>query len=209
MKKRDIISGLSIGFLIGVLSWPTFKNLQPDIQSKWPGFSFIYIWLLPIILPFLVLLGLWVADILAKKIKVIWQFAKFVVIGALNTFIDFGVIGFLLWVSKIDPKQVIAIYALFKFISFSTAAVNSYFWNKAWTFEKGAKAEGKEFAGFYLVTGIGALINVGVATLLVGLLSASSGFSSHVLGGIIAPFGGVLVGFTWNFLAYKFLIFKK
>jgi len=209
MTKRDIVSGLSIGFLIGLLSWPTFKNLQGDIQSKWQGFSFTYILLLPIILPFLVLAGLWLADILAKKIKVIWQFAKFVVVGALNTFIDFGVIGFLLWVSKVNPEQTIALYAFFKFLSFSAAATNSYFWNKFWTFEKRDKAKGKEFAGFYLVTGIGALINVSVATLLVKLMSSTIGVSSSVLGGIIAPFGGVLVGFMWNFLAYKFIIFKK
>ncbi len=209
MTKRDVVSGLSTGFLIGLLSWPTFKNLQPDIQAKWHSFNFIYIWLLPVILPFLVLAGLWLADILAKKIKVIWQFAKFVVVGALNTFIDFGVLGFLLWVSKINSEQAIALYAFFKFLSFSTAATNSYFWNKFWTFEKKDRAKGKEFAGFYLVTGIGALINVSVATLLVKLMGSSIGVSSNVLGGVIAPFGGVLAGFMWNFLAYKFIIFKK
>jgi putative flippase GtrA len=209
MTKRDIKLGAIIGFLIGLLALPTVKNLEQDILSKWQGFKFSYFFLLPIILPFIVLAGLFIADKLAKKFKVIWQLVRFVLVGALNTFIDFGVLGFLLWVSKIDAGQTIALYAFFKFISFSFAATNSYFWNKSWTFEKGGKAEGKEFAGFYLITGIGALLNVGIASLIVRLVGSSSGVSGNVLAGIIAPFIGVLVGFMWNFLGYKFFVFKK
>ncbi len=209
MTKRDIKIGFVIGFLIGLLSLPTLKNLEPDILSKWQGFKFGYLFLLPIILPFLVVAGLFIADKLAKKIKVVWQLARFVVVGALNTFIDFGILGFLLWISKINAEQVLALYAFFKFLSFSAAATNSYFWNKSWTFEKGSRAEGKEFAGFYLITGIGALLNVGIASLIVRLVGSGAVVSGNVLAGIIAPFIGVLVGFMWNFLGYKFFIFKK
>ncbi len=209
MSRKDIVSGFLIGFLIGLLSLPTLKNLEPELQGKFPGFSFIYALWLPILLPFLVIAGLFVAQIISRKIKVIWQFAKFAVVGALNTFIDFGIIGFLLWFSKIDAGQAIGLYAFFKFLSFTAAATNSYFWNKSWTFEKGSKVEGREFAGFYFVTGIGALINVGIATLVVKLIGPQLAVASSVLGGIIAPFAGVLVGFVWNFLAYKFFIFKK
>ncbi|MEA3452922.1 MAG: GtrA family protein [Patescibacteria group bacterium] len=209
MDKKDIKRGFIIGFLIGLLSLPTFKNLESDLQAKFDWFKFTYVFILPILLPFLVVAGLFVADILAKKIKVIWELAKFVVIGALNTFIDFGVLGLLLWLSGIDATAVIYLYAFFKFISFSAASINSYFWNKSWTFEKEGGAKGKEFAGFYLVTGIGALLNVGVAMLLIKILGSQLSVSSSVLGGIIAPFAGVLVGFIWNFLAYKFIVFKK
>jgi len=212
MRKKDVIVGLVIGFLIGLLSLPTFKNLEPDLKAKWESFKFAYVLLLPIVLPFLVLIGLFIANILAKKIKVIWQFAKFAVVGALNTFIDLGVLGLLMWLSKLGMKEgtvYISLYALFKFISFSTAATNSYFWNKSWTFEKGVKAQGKEFAGFYFVTGIGALINVGVASLIVGIVGPQFGISENVWAGIIGPFAGVLTGFIWNFCAYKFFIFKK
>ncbi|MBU3964705.1 GtrA family protein [Patescibacteria group bacterium] len=209
MIKKDIKLGLVIGFLIGLLALPTLKNLEQDILSKWQGFKFAYFFLLPIILPLLVMAGLFIADKLAKKIKVIWQLARFVLVGALNTFIDFGVLGFLLWVSKIDAGQTIALYAFFKFLSFSFASINSYFWNRSWTFEKGGKAEGKEFAGFYLITGVGALLNVGIASLIVSMVGSGTAVSGNVLAGIIAPFAGVLIGFIWNFLGYKFFIFKK
>ena len=75
-------------------------------------------------------------------------------------------------------------------------------------FDKGGKVKGKEFAGFYLVTGVGALINVGIATLILTSL-ADSAIASNLLAGVVAPFAGVLCGFVWNFLAYKFFIFKK
>ena len=201
MNKRDFKLGLLIGFLIGLLALPVLGNLDLAI-------SFYYFLILPVIFPFLVVAGLFVADWLGEKIKIIKQIARFVLVGALNTFIDFGIIGLLLWVSGIDAVKAIGLYAFFKFISFSFASINSYFWNKSWTFDKGGKAQGKEFAGFYLVTGVGALINVGIATLILTAL-ADSAIASNLLAGVVAPFAGVLCGFVWNFLAYKFFIFKK
>lgn len=208
MKKRDIVFGLITGFLIGLLSLATFKNLEFELHEKFSWFSIKLIYPFPVLIPLLVIIGLVIADFLAKKIKVIWQLAKFVVVGALNTFIDLGVLNFLLFLTKIDTRAGI-LYGLFKFISFSCAATNSYFWNKAWTFEKGTKAETKEFAGFYFVTGIGALINVGVAVFLVKVTGPLFGITTNLWAGAVAPFIGVLCGFMWNFLSYKFFIFKK
>lgn len=204
MKKRDLRLGLLIGFLIGLLALPTLKNQEAILG----GINFAYFYFLPFLLPVLVIAGLYVADWLGKKFSFISQLARFVLVGALNTFIDFGVIGFLLWTSSIEAAKAVGVYAFFKFLSFSIAATNSYFWNKSWTFGKKGKAEGKEFAGFYLITGVGALINVGIAILIVKLLSGS-GMSSSLVDGLIAPFAGVLCGFVWNFVGYKFFIFKK
>ncbi len=208
MKKRDIIFGLIAGFFVGVLALATFKNLEFELHQKFNWFSIKLIYPFPVLIPLLVIIGLYIAEILARKIKVIWQLAKFVVVGALNTFIDLGVLNFLIFVTKIDARAGI-LYGLFKFISFSCAATNSYFWNKTWTFEKGSRAETKEFAGFYFVTGIGALINVGVAVFLVKIVGPLFGITPNLWAGAVAPFIGVLCGFMWNFLSYKFLIFKK
>jgi putative flippase GtrA len=208
MKKRDIVVGLIIGFLIGILALATFKNLEPELRAKFEWFSIKLIYPFPIIIPILIVFGLFIAKILSKKIKVVWQLAKFVVVGALNTFVDLGILNLLIFVSKIDTRAGI-LYGLFKFISFSCAATNSYFWNKSWTFEKGSQVKGKEFAGFYFVTGIGALINVGVAVFLVKVIGPQFDIAQNLWAGAVAPFIGVLCGFVWNFLAYKFFIFKK
>lgn len=206
MSKKDILTGLILGVLIGTLSIAVFKNLEKDLSQRFFWFSLKYIYPFPIILPILVLIGLFLAELFSKKIKVIWQLAKFVVVGVLNTFIDFGILGFLMWISGIQKG---AFYVLFKFISFSCAATNSYFWNKFWTFEKGTQIKGKEYAGFYFVTAIGALINVGVATFLVNVVGPQFHISQTIWAGGVAPILGVLCGFIWNFLSYKFFIFKK
>lgn len=201
MDKKDFKTGLLIGFLIGLLALPTLANLELKI-------NFYYFLILPIILPFLTVAGLFIADLIAQKLKFVSQLARFVLVGALNTFIDFGVIGLLLWVSQIEAVKMVGLYAFFKFISFSAAATNSYFWNKSWTFGQGLQLKGKQFISFYLVTGIGALINVGTATLVLKVL-ADTAISGNLIAGIIAPFAGVLAGFSWNFLSYKFFIFRK
>jgi len=53
------------------------------------------------------------------------------------------------------------------------------------------------------------LLNVGIASLIVRLAGPAAGVSGNVLAGVIAPFAGVLIGFMWNFIGYKFFIFKK
>lgn len=208
MKKQDIFVGLVIGFLIGILALATLKNIEIGLKQQFSWFSAKMFYPLPVILAVLMVIGLFAADFISKKIKFIWQLAKFVSVGALNTFIDLGILNLLILVSNIDqPKG--GIYILFKFLSFSAAATNSYFWNKWWTFEKGRQLKGKEFINFYLVTGVGLLINVGVASFLVNSTGAMFGLEEKLWAGVAAPFAGVLIGFMWNFLAYKFFIFKK
>lgn len=206
MKKKDLFLGLLLGFLIGILAIAVFKNLEAELTEKFPWFSLKYVYPFPVVIPILVIIGLFIAQLIAKKIKIVWQLAKFVVIGALNTFIDLGILGFLMWTTGIEKG---GLYGLFKFISFSCAATNSYFWNKFWTFEKGTQLKGKEFAGFYFVSGIGALINVGVAVFLVNVVGPQFHIAPLIWAGGVAPIIGVLCGFIWNFLAYKFFIFKK
>jgi len=176
MTKKDLFLGLLLGFLIGILAIAVFKNLEADLAEKFAWFSLKFIYPFPIIIPILVVIGLSIANILGKKLKFIWQLAKFVVVGALNTFIDLGILGFLMWITG---------------------------------FEKGTQLKGKEFAGFYFVTGIGALINVGVAVFLVNVVGPQFHIAPTIWAGGVAPIIGVLCGFIWNFLSYKFFIFKK
>jgi putative flippase GtrA len=117
MKKRDITIGLILGFLIGILALAVFKNLEGDLKEKFGWFSLKLIYPFPVILPILIVIGLSIANFLAQKIKVIWQLAKFIVVGVLNTFIDLGILGFLMWMTGIEKGFI---YGIFKFISFPT-----------------------------------------------------------------------------------------
>ena len=66
----------------------------------------------------------------------------------------------------------------------------------------------KEFGKFFLVSLGGFIINVTVASLVVNLIQPQFGLSETIwanIGGIVAA----LVTVIWNFLGYKFLVFKK
>ena len=67
----------------------------------------------------------------------IQQFTKFVLVGGLNTFIDFAVLNILILIFGLvqsDPK-----YIFFKIFSYVTASINSFFFNKFWVFKNKLK----------------------------------------------------------------------
>ena len=99
-------------------------------------------------------------------------------------------------------------YSIFKAISFTCAVINSYIWNKRWTFQKGTNVEKKEFSKFFTISLIAFSINIGVASILVNLVGPIGGISSYAWANISAL---VAAGFTTliNFFGYKYLVFRE
>ena len=202
MKKVDVILAAIVGFLNGIFFFFILKQIGSGIAFLKPFIP--HFWILIIIFPFLGALGLYVASLIGKKFLIIFQAAKFFLVGTLNTFIDLGVLNFFIWVSGITKG---IFYAIFKAISFLVATTNSYFWNKFWTFEKKEVPRPKEFLKFLVVTAIGLLINVGVASFVVNIIGPQFGISEKIwatIGAIVAAF----FAFLWNFLASKLIVFK-
>lgn len=197
MKKIDAIISIIIGFLIGVFFFIALKNI-------WK--SFPYSWLILIIFPPLTLAGMFVASCIGKKFLIVLQAAKWVLVGALNTFIDLGVLNGLIWISGIATGLS---FSVFKGISFLLATLNSYFWNKHWTFRKREKIFApREFSKFLVVTTIGLFINVGVASFVVNIIGPQYGMTEKMWANVGA-FIAVLIAWVWNFLVSKFIVFKK
>jgi len=197
MKKIDIIISPIIGFLIGVFFFIVLKMLQIDIPQSW---------LLLIIFPPLTLFGLFVASIIGKRVLAIYQMAKFVLVGALNTFVDLGVLNFLMWIFGIYTG---IFFSIFKGISFLIATINSYLWNKHWTFaqRKEAFAPGEYFKFLVIVT-IGLLINVTIASFVVNVIGPQFGIAAELWANVGA-FIAILIAWVWNFFGAKFIVFKK
>ena len=134
------------------------------------------------------------------------QAIKFVLVGALNTVIDLGVLNILILASGISAGLG---YSIFKGISFIAAVVNSYFLNRSWTFRGGATSKTqKEFFQFFIASVIGFAINVSVASFVVNFIGPQFGIGAKLwanVGAILAT----LTAMFWNFLAYKFIVFKK
>jgi putative flippase GtrA len=144
-----------------------------------------------------------------KNILVLFQAGKFVLVGILNTLIDLGVLNLLMFLTGITSGLW---YSVFKGISFITAVINSYIFNRSWTFKgSGQENKNKEFLQFFIISCIGFGINVGVASLIVNVVANQFvylGFSSKIWAnlGALAATG---CGMIWNFIGYKFFVFKK
>lgn len=204
MKKQDVKFALSAGFLSGFLLLAVIENLKEEVRAVFHLNILLIGFIVVVFTPLLFIAFLWVVSLLRLKFYSIFQFAKFLIVGILNTLIDLGVLNFFIFLSGINQG---IFFAIFKTISFSSAAINSYFWNKAWTFEKKFALNKKEFFRFYLVTSIGFFLNVGGAVFVNSLYPAHS-FSRDAWANI-AALSGIFLGMMWNFLNYKFFIFKK
>ncbi|MDD2731155.1 MAG: GtrA family protein [Candidatus Portnoybacteria bacterium] len=203
--RKDYTIAAVIGFLCAVLIFPIVKNLEIEVP---------FLWLAIVILPLASAGGMALAFWLGSRIKIICQLAKFVLVGALNTFFDWGILNWLMFWLAITSGPF---YLVFKAISFLVATINSYFWNKFWTFKNPEAAEpaiekkktmGKEFLQFFVVSVIGLLLNVGLAHFIVNIWGVQ-GNVSEALWANVGAFGGTLAGLLWNFLGYKLVVFKK
>jgi putative flippase GtrA len=132
------------------------------------------------------------------------QVVKFLLTGILNTFIDLGVLNSLVFI--FDSGINTLLYLAFKTISFLIAVINSYYLNKNWTFNSKTGNQ-SDFIYFLIVSATGLLINVIVATLVFNLLTEIN--LTHILFSInISAIIGTVVVLVWNFIGYKFFVFK-
>ncbi|MDD2731654.1 MAG: GtrA family protein [Candidatus Pacebacteria bacterium] len=202
MKKSDIV----ISFLIGEIVALYFISFLKDIPFFQTGITALVLKSLPIVFPLLSVFCLWIAYLIGKKILFVFQLAKFCLIGALATIFDLGTLA--LFISLTSTASGLG-YSFFKGVSFIIATIAKYFADKFWAFEKKETHNmTKEFTQFFIVTIIGLAINVGAASFIVNQIGPQFGLPSNAwanIGGI----GAVFITFIWNFIGYKFIVFKK
>lgn len=204
---------LGAGFLIGVLLMPVLKVAKPSLFDALVFF----------IVPFFLIatpLGTLIAYKIGTRFAIIWQLAKYVVVGGMNTLVDLGVLTLIILISKnfgisaedLAYSGIIAItfYSIYKGLSFILANINSFYWNKYWTFsQKDAEQKSSaQFVQFFTVSLIGLLINVVIASLVFRSVPPFGGLN-HDQWGLIGAAAGSLAGMVWNFLGYKFIVFEK
>ena len=216
MKKNDIIATLILGEIAAWLILAVMKTALPDFYAK--AYNLLIIGL-PIIFPIVCLIFLYFSFLIGRKITVIRQAGKFVLVGGLNTLVDWGILSFLIFLFRTsfrtDSKDIlltvfsitIVYFSLFKGISFITATINSYLWNKFWTFKrKTTEKLGREFLQFVVISILGFLINVGIASVIFKFVSPVAGLSNDQWA-IISAAIATVVSMVWNFLGYKFIVF--
>ena len=196
MQRRDLLLSLAAAFLIALYLLPTLINTNLIFKIPQP------LLLLFVALPILTLIAIYIAWYIAKKIKLLWQLFKFSLVGVLNTAIDFGILNFFIFITQVTSGAGII---LINATSFSTALVNSYFWNRDWVFGQTKKSN---FLTFMLVTLIGLSINTGVVYILTTYIQPIL-VTSPTLWANLAKVAATLLSLIWNFTGYKLVVFKK
>ncbi len=215
--KRDLILSLICG---EITSWFLILVIKNPYVKEFGGLAKMesLIWALPIVLPIIFVAGTLIGRAFSRLFEVISQIVKFLEIGVLNTFIDLGILNFLVGLSGVTFGLGLVPLNTFSFLC---AATNSYYWNKFWTFSASAFAkasadrqgyggQGKRgvFLQFLLISVIGWGINTSIVvlgtTFMLPLASLSAGAWINVV-----KLTATFISMVWNFLGYKFIVFKK
>lgn len=198
MKKIDIILALITGEVAAWFFYGILKTLKID-------FGFLF-WISTILFPALTLFCLWLAYLIGKKFLFVFQVAKFVLVGVLATVVDLGAFNALILFSGIAS----GFYAsVFKGITFIVSTSSKYSLDKFWAFEKMEKAGiGKEFSQFFVVTLIGFVVNVGLFSFIDNTIGPQFGIETKPWANLAALFAAIITA-AWNFVGYKFIVFKK
>lgn len=214
MLKKDLGLGAIIGAAVGLLVQPILTNVLVNLDPG-PGNVRALVWTDPWdLMPYRVglffillaagLLGIFIGYQLGKIRPFIYQFTKFAAVGTLNTLINLGALNLLITLTGIASGYK---YSLFVLVGFLLATTNSFLWNKLWTFGDTTGGGTKQALAFYALTAVGAILNVGIASFIVNGVAHPD--ISPALWANVGGLAGVLASFLWNFLGYKFFIFKK
>lgn len=195
MGIKDLVLSFTAGLGTAIFLIPTL--LVTNVGDKIPFFP-----LSLLALPFITVCGMFVANLIGKSLPIVWQLAKFALVGVLNTAIDFGALNFLIArTGVVDGPLIILLNAT----SFSIAVLNSFYWNREWVFGAGKKSN---FVTFFAVTLIGLAINTGVVFALTTFVSPVL-VNSDTLWANFAKVLATGLSLVWNFMGYRLIVFKK
>lgn len=207
--KKDFWLAILAGEIVAWLSLPTLKNLRIlDILTarEINLTGFIIFW--AIFIPLGAIAGLSVFYFLAKYKNRIgfFQLGKYGVIGVLNTLINAGVYNLLIFITDISAGITID---LFFAVAFIVTIINSFFWNKYWSFEeRKTETMAAEALKFFSVSAAVAIVNIVILHLIINIIGAPAGLDPKIWANI-ALASTIITAFLGNFFGYKFIVFKK
>jgi putative flippase GtrA len=138
-----------------------------------------------------------------KSLYLRWQtlvheLAKFGIVGAINTVIDFGIFNALRAGFDVGPLTSST-------IALVVAATSSYLMNRYWTFRHRARSGlGREYLLFFVLNGIG----LGIQLSCIGVSHYLLGYTS-LYADNLAKVVGLLIGTVFRFLTYKRWVFLE
>jgi len=194
-KLQDSIFAAAIGLTVAFI-FADFLNGAAFENYAWHLF-----WLFPL----LSIICLEIANQIGKKLPFIHQAAKFFLVGAFSAVVDIKTYQIsALLLAFITEGSIIS-----KSISFLIATVVKYGGNKIWVFEKNGKDGIKrEVIQFFIITLIGMIIDVATFYYFTKVMGPQFSMQTKIWEELSIIFAA-LAAAIWNFLGYKFLVFKK
>ena len=198
-SKKDLLIAAIAGFLLGLLLLSIAYNLKLFFPYRAS--------LLVVGVPFLWVIGVGISQIIARYIPFFNQLGKFVAVGVLNTALDFSILNF---VSRLTGITAGLVIGWVNIPGFLVSVVNGYFWGRLWVFPRQDQNRNLliDFPKFLAVTGVGLFINSGLIILVTTYIPIPAGIRSEVWLNIAKV---IATAFTlvWNFMGYKFFVFRK
>ncbi|MSR76162.1 MAG: GtrA family protein [Candidatus Ryanbacteria bacterium] len=204
MFKKDYLYAGVIGLITAFFG--RLLLINNEVTLAYGGFS-LPLWSLFAILPIAEFIAYIIASKLFSHILFLKQLGRFGIVGLMNVCVDIGIATTLRRAYGIDPLNTIDMLPIL-IVASSIAIVNSYFWQRMWTFAEKAPPTRKGFLVFVIVTLIGLGLNTVVSVAIiqgVGALSALS--ADRIL--TISKIAATAISLFWNFLGYKFIVFKE
>jgi putative flippase GtrA len=136
--------------------------------------------------------------------KIAMQFLRFCVVGGLNTCVDLFAFNLLIWMF---PTQDSGLLVILNSLAYLIGAINSFCWNKLWTFRQRSETSSDQIVRFALVTSLGIICNdafLWLATTILTSLSLTSILWVNVAK-VIAIAGSVTV----SYVGMRFGVFTK
>jgi len=121
------------------------------------------------------------------------QALKFLVVGVSNTLLDAGLYFLLTRGLGFSTRRTLA-----KALSYGAGVLNSFYWNRTWTFKSQASLAALVTFGWVNLIGLG--INAGVMALGLNGLQVPEWLALVLATG---------AAFVWNFAASKGLVFRR
>ena len=204
MFKKDYwyaaIIGLITAFFVSIILINTDTNLS------YRGYQ-ISIWSLFIIFPLSEFIAYVIASKLFSHIIALKQLGRFGIVGLMNFSVDTGIaVSLRVW-TGVDVQSLRILYVFAA--SGVVAIINSYYWQRAWTFAEKDPPSRAEFLRFVAITIGGIFVNSLMAFLVIKMLTPFEiGFLTDDRLVVVSKASAISVSLFWNFLGYKFFVFK-
>lgn len=138
------------------------------------------------------------------RLNLFLQFLRFCAVGGLNTFVDVLIFNLIVWSF---PTQDSGLLVIYNSVAYTAGALNSFCWNKLWTFRQRSSASSDQLTRFMLVTSLGIICNDAFLWLATNILTSLS--LSNFIWINVAKISAIAGSVAVSYLGMRFSVFTK